>query len=197
MSCRLYRDHVIMTFPSFDTASSAWAPQANISWSVGRGREFRFVRFPKRVPTEGEAMAYALRLGEEWIDRRLKRGRRAAGARSARVIDVIGALKGSAERADSTQPVVSESPARRPRESLTFKEFKGAVTAAGLTLSDQLLQKSYAALLNVRREEGLSWAAARRKLSASKRHLKGSPSQRARSARLPLTERDWRRVGRN
>jgi hypothetical protein len=193
MPCRLYRDHVIMTFPSFDTASSAWAPQANISWSVGPAREFEFVRFPNRLPTEGEAMAFALRMGEEWIDRRLKRARRAIGGGSARVIQMIGALNNHVERPSPRQLREIQPAGERRRDGFTFKQFKAAIAESGLNLSEQVLQKSYAALVKLRHEQHLSWAEARKKVQQSQRELKAGSARRA--ARLPLTQRDWRRIG--
>jgi hypothetical protein len=194
MPCRLYRNHVIMTFPSFDTATSAWAPQANISWSVGPAREFEFVRFPNRLATEGEAMAFALRMGEEWIDRRLRRLRRGIGERRARVIDMIGAQ--SAERSAHKQRQF-EAVTEMRRESFTFKQFKSAIAKSGLNVNEQLLQKSYAALAKLRSQQHLSWADARKKVEQSQEDLKagGSPQTRSRAPRLPLTERDWRRIG--
>ena len=67
-----YRKHVIMAFPSFDTATKSWAPQADISWPVGPVRESEFVRFPIRVMTESEAVACALSGGKSWVDQHVK-----------------------------------------------------------------------------------------------------------------------------
>ncbi len=70
MSRRLYGDHVIMAFPSFDTATNSWVPQADISWNhKSPRRKFAFVRFPKRYKTEAEATAAALNMAQAWIDR--------------------------------------------------------------------------------------------------------------------------------
>ena len=86
MWSRLYRDHVIMAFPSFDTARNGWAPQADISWCVGPGREFRFVRFSNRFATEGEAVACSLSRAQAWIDNRLKRLSSGTGSEHAHMI---------------------------------------------------------------------------------------------------------------
>ena len=72
MWCRSYRNHVIMAFPSFDTATGLWAPQANISWVVGPLRESQFVRFSKRVLSEEEAVDCASRAALTWINKRLR-----------------------------------------------------------------------------------------------------------------------------
>ena len=69
---RSYRDHVIMAFPSFDTATSLWAPQASIAWVDGHARKSEFVRFAKRVMTEADAVALALDASHAWIDKRLR-----------------------------------------------------------------------------------------------------------------------------
>ena len=60
MWSRCYRQHVIMAFPSFDTATNLWAAQADISWPSGPVRESEFVRFPTRVMSEAEAVSLAL-----------------------------------------------------------------------------------------------------------------------------------------
>jgi len=73
MWSRLYRDHFIMAFPSFDTATNTWLPQADISWCAGTLRDSEFVRFTAGAATEDEAVSLAVQNGIEWIDRRLKR----------------------------------------------------------------------------------------------------------------------------
>ena len=35
MWSRLYRNHVIMAFPTYDTVANAWAPQVDINWFAG------------------------------------------------------------------------------------------------------------------------------------------------------------------
>src|SRR5687767_951570 len=70
MSSRLYGDHLIMAFPSFDTATNGWVPQADISWNhKSPSRKFAFVRFPNRCKTEAEAVDAALDLAKAWIDK--------------------------------------------------------------------------------------------------------------------------------
>ena len=69
MSSRLYGDHLIMAFPSFDTATNRWTPQADISWNHdSRCRKFAFIRFPNRFKTEAEAVTAALDMAQAWID---------------------------------------------------------------------------------------------------------------------------------
>jgi hypothetical protein len=77
MWSRLYRNHVIMAFPSYDTVANAWAPQADINWFVGSSHDSKFVRFSRRCTTEEEAVTCALRRSEVWIDTRLRRLSRA------------------------------------------------------------------------------------------------------------------------
>jgi hypothetical protein len=179
-----------MTFPSFDTATSAWAPQANISWSVGPGREFEFVRFPNRLATEGEAMAYAVRMGEQWIDRRLKRVRHGIGTRRARMLNII---QGQRAETSPGKPHRIKAPTDRLRQGLSFDQFKSAIVKSGLDVKEELLRKSYAALVKVRSQQRLSWAQARKKVEHSQQVLKAQ--RRPGTARLPLTERDWQRIG--
>ena len=45
MWSRLYRNHVIMAFPTYDTVANAWAPQADINWFAGTSYDSEFVQF--------------------------------------------------------------------------------------------------------------------------------------------------------
>jgi hypothetical protein len=199
MCSRVYRNHVIIAFPSFDTATNAWAPQADVSWSVGASREFAFIKFPARLQTEGEAINWALDMAQGWVDDRLS-GLRSEilGSGRGRVIDIVGALKQRLGNTAPSEPRRSPS-ALQPRgeKGLTFEQFKSAIAAGGLIITEQALQKSYAALVKLRKNERWSWAETRRKLEQSKREFTvvGSTARRPRAARLPLTERDWRRIG--
>lgn len=71
MWSRTYRDHFIMAFPSFDTATRNWRVQADISWSGGNLRHSAFVQYPTQAATETEAVHSALQQSLEWIDGRL------------------------------------------------------------------------------------------------------------------------------
>jgi len=198
MWSRLYRNHVIMPFPSYDTATNAWAPQADISWCVGPSRESEFVRFPNRVMTEADAVTCALRRGEAWIDNRLRRLHSASGSEHTKVIDMIGALKKSLGKVSPTQsPLAQGSIQRHAEKTFTFDQFKSAIARSGVKLSEQTLQKSYAALVTLRKNNHWSWAQTRRKVEHSQQDRSAAQSlaRRQRSARIPLTERDWRRIG--
>ena len=102
MWSRSYRRHVIMAFPSFDTATNSWAPQADISWPIGPERQSEFVRFPLRVMTESEAVACALRRGQSWIDNRLRA--RSAEKAATLVVDRINSLPSSFRRTNLKPP---------------------------------------------------------------------------------------------
>lgn len=198
MWSRLYRNCVIMPFPSYDTATNAWAPQADISWCVGPSRESEFVRFPNRFMTEAEAVACALRSGEAWIDNRLGRLRSVSESEHARVIDMIGALKKSLEKVRPTQsPLAQGSIQWQAEKSFTFDQFKSAIAKSGLKLSEQTLQKSYTALVKLRKNNHWSWAQTRRKVEHSQqdRGAAQSSARRQKTGQIPLTVRDWRRIG--
>lgn len=196
MWSRLYRNYFIMAFPSYDTSANGWAPQADITWCVGPSRQSEFVRFSNRVTTEAEAIACALEKSEAWIDRRLGRLRRGSG--HARVIDMVDALKDSlgkesSVRCESVQPID-----RRFEKAFTFDQFKSVIAASGLRISDAMLQKSYAALVKLRKTNHWSWAETRRKVEDSQQALTASRSSSVRrppAVRIPLTEREWRRMG--
>lgn len=190
MWCQSYRNHVIMALPSFDTATSLWAPHASISWIVGTERKSEFVRFAKRVFTEGEAAACALSAGKSWVDARLKglgNVEREQDAISSRASDPP--LKG-------TRPIGRRGDARAGKKMLSFDQFKSWVDQYNPNVSEQLLQKSYAALVQLRKHQHCSWAHIMVKMKNSRAQIApSSPSARsAKSSRLPLTLRDWRRI---
>jgi hypothetical protein len=197
MWSRLYRNHVIMPFPSYDTAANAWAPQADISWCVGPSRESEFVRFPNRFMTEADAVACALRRGEAWIDNHLGRWRSGSRSERARVIDMVGALKKSQGKVGPTQlPRAQGSIQWHAEKTFTYGQFKSAIAKSEVKLSEQTLQKSYAALVKLRKNNHWSWAQTRQKVEHSQqdRSAARSPVRPQRAARIPLTERDWRRI---
>lgn len=198
MSSRLYGDHFIMAFPSFDTASNGWVPQADISWDhKSPVRKFAFIRFPNRYRTEAEAIDASLEMAIAWIDKHGSGLQRHAST-SEQVIDAAEFLKNSlakvaGKQADRSAPGTQEG----PKQSFTFGHFKAAIAERGLQISDQTLQKSYEALLKLRKNNHWSWAEARRKVEQSQQILKSSraPMRGPRTARIPLTQRDWRKIG--
>jgi hypothetical protein len=194
---RLYRDHVIMPFPSYDTATNAWAPQADISWCAGASRQFNFVKFPNRFMTEADAVACALRSSEAWIDDRLGRLRRGSGSEHPAVIDMIGALKKSLRKVSPRQPPRTQGSIQwHAEKTFTFGQFKSAMGRNGVKLSEQRLQRSYTALRKLRQNNHWSWAQTREKVERSQRDRSADESlaRQQRAARIPLTERDWRRI---
>jgi hypothetical protein len=193
MWCQSYRNHVIMAFPSFDTATRLWAPQANISWTVGPVRESEFVRFPKRVISEGEAVACASRAARAWIDQRLRKTRElprtqdAVEMRSAPIAPARALQSGPAKLARS---VKSPGTGR----ILTFGQFRLLMLRSGVVADNEGLQKSYAALVELRKRNHYSWA--RIKIKMKQKNMSGSElrGRRMKADRLPLTMRAWQRV---
>lgn len=82
METRLYRGHFIIALPSFDTCSARWVPQAEVSWCQGPLRRFRFLKFDDRLPCERDAIAFALRMAEIWVDRRTQADPSTSGKRA-------------------------------------------------------------------------------------------------------------------
>jgi hypothetical protein len=113
MWSRLYRNHVIMAFPSYDTAANAWAPQADINWFAGSSHDSKFVQFSKRCTTEEEAVTWALSRSEVWVDNRLRRLSRAILPEHDRGIDMIEAAKTHLGKATPKQSVRARSSGRR------------------------------------------------------------------------------------
>ncbi len=196
MWSRSYRKHVIMAFPSFDTATNLWAPQADISWPTGPERESEFVRFPIRVMSESEAVACALSRGKSWIDRRLKH-RSDSNAESNLVVQGIASLQERltkihpkpAMRIQSIMPKYSTAP-------ITFDQFKSTVARIGANSTDSSLRKSYSALMKLQKSVNCSWAEIKRRIEQSQgKPTTAQPGTRRNNSRwLPLTERDWRRI---
>ena len=103
MWSRLYRDHVLMAFPTYDSAKHAWVPQVDINWFIGTSHDSTFVRFPRRFLTEDEAVSCALARGQAWIDKRLDRLQRRALVR--RMFDISAARAESVPKASIGQPL--------------------------------------------------------------------------------------------
>jgi hypothetical protein len=199
MSSRLYRDHFIRAFPSFDTASNGWAPQADVTWNhASPARKFTFLKFPQRFMTEEEAIACALDMAQRWIERR---GRRfhspIVGRAPGQVIDMMRSLKKRLEKADPKQSHPTQvATERRVEKVLTFGEFTSSIVQSGLRINERTLHKSYTALDKLRNRKHLSWTDTRRKVEQLQHDCKAahSPMRRLKAARIPLTQRDWSRI---
>ncbi|HEY6999260.1 MAG TPA: hypothetical protein VH851_15095 [Candidatus Binatia bacterium] len=192
MWSRSYRKHVIMAFPSFDAATNSWAPQADISWPTGPERESEFVRFPLRVMSESEAVACALRRGRSWIDNRLKA--HSSQNATSLTVDRIDTLANSFPRSNLKPPAKSSLVRSDPSEAFTFAQFKSAVTESGTKLSESALRKSYNGLMQLQKKKNCSMAQVRATLSRVQKLLASRSTGRAQRCRLPLTERDWRKI---
>ena len=149
MWCRSYRDHAIMPFPSFDALSRSWLCQANITWVAGPHRESAFVRFQDRVQSEADAVTQSLNAAELWIDKRLERSFTAGKSRLPRA--ETGPVKKTA-----SLPRVQKG-AHPSDRALTFEQFKSFLKRYGELGGEQSLQKSYQALLRLRKKRHRSW----------------------------------------
>lgn len=183
MWCRSYRDHAIMAFPSFDTISKSWACQANITWITGSSRESAFVRFACRAATESEAVALALASAQDWIDHRLKE---VSSWRMPKPAAVEVAAAGGGESRRQTK-------VKRSARTMTFDQFRRLMMESGHQGSERSLQKSYAALLELRRQGHRSWTEITLKIRRPQTSLPDRPGG-GHSSRLPLTPKDWRRI---
>jgi hypothetical protein len=188
---RSYRDHVVMAFPSYDTATNSWAPQADISWCDGSHRLSEFVRFRERVRSESEAVDFALTRSVLWINEHLKHSRRGrpAGERSPSpaALNRVG-LKSRLR--------VREPSPHKPATVFTYSQFKALLAKIGVSDSERSLHRSYQALLKVRDWRHCSWLDIRKKVEQSREITAAaadSPS-RAKKPKLPLTPEAWRRI---
>jgi hypothetical protein len=192
MWSRSYRKHVIMAFPSFDTATNSWAPQADISWPIGSERESEFVRFPLRVMSESEAVACALRRGRSWIDNRLK----AYGGQSGASLTVnrIDSLSNPFRRTNLKPPAKPSVVRNEPSEGFTFAQFKSGVARSGTKVSESALRKSYSGLMQLQKNKKWSTAEVRAALERVQELSASRSTRRAQRCRLPITEQDWRKI---
>ncbi len=191
MWSRLYRNHVLMAFPTYDSAKHAWVPQVDINWFLGPSHDSTFVRFPSHFLTEDEAVRWALARGQAWIDKRLERSQ-GHTARRRRMFDMIEAFNQSLPTANPRQPPPAlAAPKRAVKSSLTFEEFTHLLAQKkGLTFSVKTLQKSYAALVKVRKIKRWSWAETKRKVMRAQQ----APAPAGAPRRIPLSERAWGRI---
>jgi hypothetical protein len=193
MWSRSYRRHVIMAFPSFDTATNSWAPQADISWPIGSERQSEFVRFPLRVMTESEAVACALRRGQSWIDNRLKA--RSTEKAATLVVERINALPNSFRRTNLKPPAKPTATIRNDStEPFTFAQFKSAFVRPGTKFAESALRKSYSGLMQLQKSKDWSTADIRATLKRVQQLLPSRSTRRAQRCRLPMTERDWQKI---
>ncbi len=106
MWSHLYRNYVIMAFPTYNTIANGWAPQADINWFAGSSHDSKFVQFSKRCATEEEAVTWALRRSELWVDNRLRRLSRAILPKRDGMIE---AAKSHLGKVTPEQPVSARS----------------------------------------------------------------------------------------
>lgn len=190
MWSRLYRNHVLMAFPTYDSAKHAWVPQVDINWFLGTSHDSTFVRFPRRFLTEDEAVSCALARGQAWIDKRLERLQGRSPERR-RMLDRIETFGGIAPEARLKQPYPAQAaPKRFTKPSFTFEEFARLLAQTGLAPDVKTLQKSYAALVKVKKIKRWSWAETKRKVMRAQqtRATTGAPQ------RIPLSERAWGKI---
>lgn len=196
MWCRSYRNHVIMAFPSFDTATGLWAPQANITWVVGPLRESQFVRFSKRVLSEEEAVDCASRGALTWINKRLRSSQNTLPHQNDIAVKTAASESAQRMRSGAAKLARGVRPSAGADAMLTFSRFKSMILKSGLSISDDRLQKSYAALVELRKRNHRSWAQIKTKMEHSEAMMTGPRVHRhkAKVERLPLTMRAWRRT---
>lgn len=189
MWSRLYRNHVLMAFPSYDSAKHGWVPQVDINWFLGTSHDSTFVRFPRRFVTEDEAVSCALARGQAWIDKRLERLQGRASVR--RMFDITEARDENATYAGAKLPHPVPAP-RKPnaKQCFTFEEFESLLTQKGLACNLKTLQRSYAALVKAKKIKHWSWAETKRKVMRAQHKTASGRTPRP----LPLSERAWGKI---
>jgi hypothetical protein len=192
MWSRLYRKHMIMAFPTYDTATNAWAPQADINWFAGSFHDSKFVQFSKRCATEEEAVTWALKRSEVWVDNRLRRLSRAILHGRGLGSDIIEAAKSHLGKVTPEQHVRCQSATEPgPEKTLTFYQVKCAFGGSGSKLSGENLRKSHGALTKPRNPDHWSRLETTKKLEHTRQDLTAVVLPRA--VHIPPRQRPWRR----
>ena len=112
------------------------------------------------------------------------------------VIDLMDALKKSLAGKAAQDEKKDNVAARKIEKIFSFAEFKSSLTA--LQIPEESLRQSYAGLHKVRKSRNLSWNEMREKVDTLGRDLQGERVQskgKLKAARIPVTDRDWERVG--
>ena len=115
------------------------------------------------------------------------------------VVDLMEALKkslagGKVAREEKKEP----APARKMEKVFSFAEFKTLVDAAKLDVPEESLRKSHQGLDQLRKKKNLSWEETREKAHALGNGLQVDLLKnrgQLKAARIPVTDRDWERVG--
>ncbi|HWO41030.1 MAG TPA: hypothetical protein VNO43_04425 [Candidatus Eisenbacteria bacterium] len=190
---RSYRNHVIMAFPSFDTATHSWAPQADISWCAGPHRYSEFVRFRDRVLSEEEAVDLALRRSVRWINEHLRNAQKAPPRLDPRHPSAaVGHPLTGMRYKPQLQP--GSALTHRPATTFTFNRFKALVAKFGVEENEHSLHRSYEALIKLRERQHCSWTKIKKKIErAREMTAKGRASQTMKKRRLPLTPQGWQK----
>ena len=189
---RSYRKHVIMAFPSFDTATNSWAPQADISWCTGVDRCSEFVRFHNRLLSENDAVNFALRRSVAWVNQRLKQMQETRSARGDEDRSTALLSEGLTTGSLRSRGSLSHRPA-----SFTYNQFKALIAKLGVNDSEQSLHRSYAALIKLRKTRHCSWTEIREKVRHSREistALRKNSPRRIKQSQLPLTPQAWQRI---
>jgi hypothetical protein len=79
----------------------------------------------------------------------------------------------------------------------SFAEFKSLFDRAQVNIADQRLRKSYQELNQLRKHKNLSWQEVGEKVHAlgNELHMELLKSGELKASQIPLTERDWERIG--
>ena len=115
------------------------------------------------------------------------------------VVDLMEALKKSLAGGKVAREEKKETaPARKMEKVFSFAEFKTLVDAAKLDVPEESLRKSYQGLDQLRKKKNLSWEETREKAHALGNGLQVDLLKnrgQLKAARIPVTDRDWERVG--
>ena len=189
MWSRLYRNYLIMAFPTYDTIANAWAPQSDINWFAGSSHDSKFVQFSKRCATEEEAVTWALRRSELWVDNRLRRLSRAILPKRDGMIE---AAKSHLGKVTPEQPVSARSSTEPgPEKNIDGLSVQVRLRRKRVKTQRQEFAEGHAALTKPSNHDHWSRLETRRKLEHTRQDLRAAVLPRA--AHIPLRQRPWRR----
>jgi hypothetical protein len=82
MASTLYKNHLIVPSPEYDSVRAKWRPVAVICWKVGGHLQFHnLFLFNAELEILADAESFASEAAEKWIDERLTIGEKASPLR--------------------------------------------------------------------------------------------------------------------
>jgi hypothetical protein len=120
---------------------------------------------------------------------------RSAEKAATLVVDRINSLPNPFRRTNLKPPAKPTATIRSDSTgAFTFAQFKSAVVRPGTKVAESELRKSYSGLMQLQKNKNWSAADIRATLKRVQELLPSQSTRRTQRNRLPITERDWRKI---